>query len=63
LPQPHGSLPFTTGLQSIQDTTIAAAIINFNANTDLVGDTFDDSVKFVAVAFRGYGFDTARPGD
>jgi hypothetical protein len=47
---------------SLRCEAIAAAIHNFNANKKLLGNTFEQFQRFVAVAFRGVGLNPAEPG-
>ena len=42
---------------------IAAAILNFQENKGVLGDTYDVFKQMVAMAFKGYGLDPANPGD
>ena len=41
---------------------IAAAVYNYNANKDVVGEGLEVFARFVCVAFRGAGLDPMRPG-
>ena len=48
---------------TIRSELIAGAILNYNMNKHVYGEGFDVFCKFVQVAFKGYGLDSANPGD
>lgn len=48
---------------SLRSQAIAAAVINYNENKNLLGASFENFKKFVAVSFRSFGIDPNNPWD
>jgi HopA1 effector protein family len=61
--KPEGYGEDAQSFGSIRSELIAGAIFNYQDNLRTLGNTFNTFRQLVAIAFKGYGLDPARPGN